>query len=100
MASPGLAIRPDGQTSFNGQWTAGGLGRGLLMSDNNNFALRAGFAYLVDKSTVVRGAYIGFVVIHSDPGYRRLAAGCDEIHDRSQVVQGEVLEGPGQPHGA
>lgn len=33
------------------------LGRGLLMSDNNNFAPRAGFAYLVDKSTVVRGAY-------------------------------------------
>jgi hypothetical protein len=26
------------------------------MSDNNNFAPRAGFAYLVDKSTVVRGA--------------------------------------------
>jgi hypothetical protein len=33
------------------------LGRGLLMSDNNNLAPRVGFAYLADKSTVVRGAY-------------------------------------------
>ncbi len=33
------------------------LGRGLIGSDNNNFGPRVGFAYLLDKSTVLRGAY-------------------------------------------
>src|SRR5713101_3262489 len=34
---------------------------------------------------------VGYVVIHVDPGYRRLATGSDEIHDRRQVIQRELL---------
>lgn len=51
---PLSSFRTIGGLTFAG---AGGESRGLWRPDKNNFAPRIGFAYLLSKSTVVRGGY-------------------------------------------